>query len=238
MLRRALTLRGAASASVLRPAVASPSLLPRLLPRHCWARTDDPHLDPEVPSSSRTLTATHRCRDEMGQHKCRKLRDTGKTPINVVGDRLPYVPLTVDTKELNAFLKRTHCQRELMTLRVDGGISPFEGEEALVLPQEIQYFDRLDYKPRHVTFRRWPRDPERNPIKLAVPLIFTHQEDIAQLKVGHYVHEMFEVGQGLRCYVSQREHIPRFIPADMRRAVDGDLRYEHLDMPPGVTPRQ
>ena len=36
----------------------------------------------------------------------------------------------------------------------------------------------------------------------------------------------------------EREHIPRFILADMRRSKNGDLRYHDLDFPPGVTPRK
>ena len=241
-LRRApTTLLRRVAASSLRPTLARPAPMipPQPLVRSlCWARTDDPHLDPVVPSPDRVLTAQIRGKEHYGQHNCRKLRKEGRTPCNLLGDRLPYVSLSVDTKELLNFIKRTHCQRELMTLRVEGGISPFEGEEVLVLPQEIQYSDLQGWKVDHVTFRRWPRDPERNPVKLSVPLVFVHQDAVPAIKAGSYVHEMFETGQGLRCWVRQREHIPRFLLADMRRAVNGDLRYEHLDMPPGVTPRK
>ena len=215
-----------------------PSAVRVLSRRMCWARTDDPHLDPVVPSPDRVLDAAHRASDDFGQHRCREMRKNGLTPCNVVGDRLPYVSLAVDTKALLTFIKRTHCQRELMKLRVEGGISPHEGEETYVLPQEIQYENRQSFKLEHVTFRRWPRDPARNPVKLSVPLVFVHQESVPAIKAGSYVHEMFETGQGLRCWVSDREHIPRFFLADMRRSVNGDLRYEHLDMPPGVTPRK
>lgn len=247
MLRSALR-RVAASAVPLARVPLSPSRLPLLpsrlplplLPARgmCWSRTDDADLDPVVPPSDRVLVAKPRGEKEFGNSRCQKLRDSGRTPCNVVGDRLPYVSLSVDTNELILFLKRTHCQRELMTLRVEGGLSPFEGEETLVLPQELQYEDKKHFNPTHVTFRRWPRDPERNPIKLAVPLIFMHAESIPAVKAGSYVHEMFETGQGLRCWVRQKEHIPRFIIADMRRAVNGDLRYGDLDVPPGVTPRK
>ena len=123
-------------------------------------------------------------------------------------------------------------------LRIEGGISAFEGETAYVLPQEIQYEDYSSWKVQHVTFRRWPRDPQRNPINLGVPLVFINLDSLPAIKGGGYVHEMFEVGNGLRCKVREREHIPRFILADMRKSVDGDLRFEHLDMPPGVTPRK
>lgn len=204
----------------------------------CWARTDNPDLDPEVPDPGRVLVAAHRGPEESGQYRCRLMRKAGRTPINLVGDRLPYVSLSVDTKELMTFVRRTHCQRELLTLRVPGGVSDFEGEDCLVLPQIIDLKDRQTFGVNSVTFRRWPRDPERNPVKVSVPLIFMHQDAVPAVKAGSYVHEMFETGQGLRCWVRQREHIPRFLLCDMRRSKDGDLRYEALDMPPGVTPRK
>lgn len=232
MLLRAATLR--------RPsAVAASRLVPRLLPRHCWARTDDAHLDPVVPSPDRVLHATIRGNGdvhEFGQYRCKQMRKAGRIPCNLVGDRLPYVPLSIDREALLPLLRRTHVQRELLTLKVEGGVSPFEGEEVLVLPQQIRLVDRLHFEPEHIQFRRWPRDPERNPVKMNVPIVFTHEDKIPKLKSGYYLHEMFEVGQGLKCTVRQREHIPRFIEADMRRADDGDLRFEHIDMPPGVAP--
>jgi ribosomal protein L25 (general stress protein Ctc) len=196
----------------------------------CWARTDNPHVDPTVPSTDRVLEATLREREQYGRYKCKLLREAGRMPCSLVGDRLPYVSLSVSTEELLPIIRRTHCQREILTLRVSGGISPFEGDEVHVLPQEIQYKDLNAGKVEHVTFRRWPRDAERNPIKLAVPIIFINQD--AAVKGGGYVHEMFEVGRGLKCSVRLKEHIPRFLLADMRRAVGGDIRAEHLEFPP------
>jgi len=206
--------------------------------RLCWSRTDEPHLDPEVPSPDRVLEAAHRGSELYGQRRCKTLREQKLVPCSLLGDRLPFVSLSVKLEELTPFIKRTHAQRELLTLRVEGGISPFEGESCYVLPQEIHYDNYRNFKVLHVQFRRWPRDPERNPINLAVPIIFVNKESVPAVKAGGYVHEMFEVGRGLKCKVRHREHIPRFLLADMRKSVDGDLRLEHLDMPPGVTIRK
>ena len=74
-------------------------------------------------------------------------------------------------------------------------------------------------------------------MKLAVPVIFTNEETLPSVKQGAYVHSMF-AETGLKCLVRDAEHIPRFFVADMRRAVDDDLRCEHLDLPPGVSVRK
>ena len=44
--------------------------------RRCWARTDEPHLDPEVPDKNRVLQAVHRTDKitEFGQHRCKAMR--------------------------------------------------------------------------------------------------------------------------------------------------------------------
>ena len=104
-----------------------------------------------------------------------------------------------------------------------------------MLPHSIVYNDYKEFKPVHVRFLRWPRDPQNNPVRMRVPIIFINEDTLPKVKAGGYVHPMFEVGKGLNCLVREKENIPRFILADMRRSVDGDLRFEHIDMQPGVT---
>ena len=194
-----------------------------------------PHLDPEVPDPDRILDAVLRSgnpnRPEasgLGSTYSRALRKDGRVPANLVGDRLPFVHLHVSKEELDPFIRRTHMQRELLTLRIEGG------ETIKVLPQEFQYVDRINYEPIHITFRRWPRDPVSNPVKLRVPIIFLNEGVVPAVKNGGYVHDMWIEG-GLPCLVRDPEHIPRFIIADMKRHTDGDLFFSDLEMPPGVT---
>ena len=240
MIRAALRLRPNGFTSQLTPskfASAAAPLANNIFVRNlCWARDDSPHLDPETPSPERVLEAQHRGPEHYGRYKSEVMRKNGPTPCAIIGDRLPYVSISVATADLMPLARRTHFQRELLTLKVEGGISDFEGETCYMLPLDIRYEDLSSFKVEHVTFRRWPRDPERNPVKMPIPLIFVNSETLPAVKAGGYVHEMFLTGQGLKCTVRQREHIPRFIEADMRRADDGDLRFEHIDMPPGVAP--
>ena len=189
-------------------------------------------MDPVVPSPDRTVDAFVRPDGELGSRWSAKLREEGKLPVALMGDRQPNLNLWLRKADLDPMLNRTHFQRELLTLNVEGG------ETVRVLPQEIQA-DTLDvgWKVLHVDFRRWPREPERHPVKLNVPVIYINDDAVPQVRTGGYIYDMFSNG-GLPCYVRDAEHVPRFLVGDMRRADGNDLRREHLDLPPGVTVRR
>ena len=148
-------------------------------------------------------------------------------PAVLLGDRLPYVHVHVGTKELNPFAVRTHFQRELFTLDVE------DGEKVKVLPQEVQFDATNTLNIQSIVFRRWPRDPIRNPVKLRVPLIIINEEAVPLVRNGGYVHNMFATG--LLCHVRDPEHVPRFVVADMKKHVGGDIRFDAVELPPGVT---
>ena len=101
---------------------------------------------------------------------------------------------------------------------------------------QVQYDNRKHFNIKHVNFRRWPRDPTRNPVKLKVPIVAINGDSVPRVKLGGYVHDIFP--RGLPCLVSDAEHVPRFFVVDMRRAVGDDFRMEQLELPPGVTVRQ
>ena len=192
-----------------------------------WYRPD---LDPIVPSPDRVLHAVPRKSSELGTIHSREMRAAGRLPVVLQGDGLPFVNLSVAREALMPFLRRTHYQRELLTLEVEGG------EKVRVLTQEVQYDDLKRFNVKHVNFRRWPRDPLRHPVKLPVPIIFVNEETHPTIKTGGYTHDIFS-DTGLQCLVRDPENIPRFLVADMRRADGMDLRMEHLTVPPGVTIR-
>ena len=103
--------------------------------------TGSPELDPSVPSPDRTLTAVVRDEKKMGTNHSRTLRKSGRVPAAVIGDRLPFVHVSVDRKELMPFLKRTHFQRELLTVSVEGG------ETVKALVQEVRCSHRRRRRP-------------------------------------------------------------------------------------------
>lgn len=186
-----------------------------------------PGVTDPVPPVDRTLHAT--VRKSTGTMATKELRKSEHVPASLLGDCLPFVHLSVDKQQLMPFLRRSHYQRELFTLDVEGG------ETVQVMPQYVQYDAAWTLNPWSLNLRRWPRDSERHPVKLRVPIWFSHQDTLPAVKAGGYVHNMF--GEGLECLVRDPANIPRLIVADMRRSVNGDLRLEHLDLPPGVTVR-
>ena len=208
--------------------VASRSLLRGSTARLRWL-CSQPQLDPVTPSPDRALKAVRR--ERLGKGAAIELREHARVPASLAGDRLPFEHLSVDLKELEPFLKRSHYQRELLTVDVDGG------ETVRALIQEVQYNNFKEFIPRHINFRRWPRDPIKNPVKLSVPLVFINEDSVQGVKTGgSYVFDMF-AGSGIPCLVRDAQHVPRFFLADMRKSVDGDLFREHIDIPPGVTVR-
>lgn len=183
------------------------------------------------PSPDRTLAAIQRPDDELGSNSSRKLREQGRVPVSLIGDRLPNAHLHVCREELmKKFLRRVHFQRELLTMVVEGG------ETRRCLPQEVQYDSITSFNVKHVTFRRWPRDPQTHPVKLAVPIVYTNEMTHPNIRAGGYTMDVF-AQKGLPCLVRDPEHVPRYIEGDMRKAVGSDLRFEHLELPPGVTVR-
>eukprot|EP00967_Tisochrysis_lutea_P093837 scaffold136047_cov37-Tisochrysis_lutea.AAC.5 len=54
--------------------------------------------------------------------------------------------------------------------------------------------------------------------------------------MGAYVHEIFN-RDGIPVWLRDPYHIPETLIVDMARADGGDVRVEHLDLPPGVTVR-
>ena len=250
-LRRAavpssLPLLRAVAGAVPAPLLPLPQLAARnhLLPQQ-QRRDLCAAMDPETPDPERVLDAELREGTSQnpelpaeamkwptgtGSVAAEKLRKLGRIPAVLSGDWLPHVSIHVDLKEMNTFWTRPHFQRELLTLRINGG------ETVKVLPQDVSYDNLKNLNLKHINFRRWPRDPVRNPVKLAVPLIFINSEVDSTIKNGGYVHNMF-AAKGLPCRVSDEAHVPRFIVGDYKRARDGDLRFNDLDMPPGVTVR-
>ena len=243
-------LRRASSSLLLRPLLHRPSSSPLLLanalsPTRILTRgydADNPHLDPEVPDPERTLTAIPRGpKKEKGEERsddfsngfggnyAARIRERGRIPAVLLGDRLPFVHLTVCKKELAPFVKRTHFQRELMTLQVEGG------ETVKCLVQEIVYKVTYSDEIEHINFRRWPREPEKNPLKMGVPLISMNDKDLPSVKNGGYVMDIF-AQKGLPVTVRNREHIPRFFIVDMKKAKENSVYFDAIkdSMPPGV----
>ena len=154
-------------------------------------------------------------RHDLGTNVARSMRKRGLVPAALQGDRLPNISLTVEFDELMALARKVHFEMKLLELDLDG-------EAIKALPK---YVERTDYHRvqslfeadvQSITFRRWPRDPERDPVKINMPLIPINEDKCPQVKNGGYVHDMFSA-HGLPLLV-RSEDFPPFIHLDMSRA--------------------
>ncbi|KAL1521056.1 hypothetical protein AB1Y20_022611 [Prymnesium parvum] len=161
---------------------------------------------------------------------------SGRLPANVHGDKLGPLWITVPFDAYMKLARKPHIQRKLLRLDMETEDGVRTGESIQVLTEEV--FEKLPFHPRwnedydYVTFRRWPRKP---PLLLKIPFDIINVEKCAHLKSGNYAHDMF--AQGLPCLVSDVNHIPYFLEADMSKAVDGDFRVSDVVFPPGVEPK-
>ena len=240
VLLRPLLHRPSSSTLLLANAAAASS--PTRILMRCFS-DGTPHLDTEVPDPERTLMAIPRgpkkekgeernddFSNGFGRNYAARIRERGRIPAVLCGDRLPFVHITVCKKELAPFVKRTHFQRELMTLQIEGG------EKVKCLVQEVTYKVSYSDEIEHIHFRRWPREPKKNPIKLGVPLISFNDKDLPTIKAGGYVMDIF-AQKGLPVRVRNPNHIPRFFLVDMKKHRNNSVYFDAIKdaIPPGVT---
>ena len=158
------------------------------------------------------------------------LREQGRTPGCIIGDKLPQVPFWVERAALDRLMRKPGF--ELSSLHLS-----LEGEIIRALPAEIQRFENgHDTHAIHITFQRWPRDAQRSPVKRRLPSRLINEIKCPAVKQGGYVHEFYS-RLGIPVLLHDPDNIPQHLLIDMARHDNGDIRAEHIDVPPGVTLR-
>ena len=112
-------------------------------------------------------------RDKTGKSNCKQLRNMGKIPAVIYGDKKEPIYITVDYLKIVKELSRTGFFSTVFTLKLDK-------KEIKVLPREIQT-DPLNEKPIHIDFLRVNNESK---INIAVPIIFINEEKSPGLKSG------------------------------------------------------
>ena len=158
------------------------------------------------------------------------LREQGRTPGCIIGDKLPQVPFWVERATLDRLMRKPGF--ELSSLHLS-----LEGEIIRALPAEIQRFENgHDTHAIHITFQRWPRDAQRSPVKRRLHSRLINEIKCPAVKQGGYVHEFYS-RLGIPVLLHDPDNIPQHLVIDMARHDNGDIRAEHIDVPPGVTLR-
>lgn len=112
-------------------------------------------------------------RDKIGKSNCKQLRNMGKVPAVIYGDKKKPAYITVDYPKIVKELSRTSFFSTVFSVKLDK-------KEIKVLPREIQT-DPLNDKPIHIDFLRVNNESK---INISVPIDFVNDNKSPGLKGG------------------------------------------------------
>ncbi|MES2339417.1 MAG: 50S ribosomal protein L25/general stress protein Ctc [Pseudomonadota bacterium] len=122
---------------------------------------------------SDTLTLSAETRDRVGKGASRALRRTGRVPAVVYGMKQDPMGISVNERELMKMLNTGHFMNSVVM--IDAG-----GKAVRTLPKDVT-FDVVTDRPLHVDFLRIS---EHATVTVAVPIVFTDEEDAPGIKRG------------------------------------------------------
>ena len=112
-------------------------------------------------------------RDKTGKSNCKQLRNMGKVPAVIYGDKKEPAYIAVDYPKIVKELSKTSFFSTVFSLKLN--------KKAIkVLPREIQT-DPLNDKPVHIDFLRVN---DESKINISVPIIFINEDKSPGLKGG------------------------------------------------------
>ena len=112
-------------------------------------------------------------RDKIGKSNCKQLRNMGKIPAVIYGDKKEPTYIAVDYPKIVKELSRTSFFSTIFSLKLNK-------KKIKVLPKEIQT-DPLNDKPIHIDFLRVN---DESKINISVPIIFINEDKSPGLKSG------------------------------------------------------
>ena len=112
-------------------------------------------------------------RDKTGKSNCKQLRNMGKIPAVIYGDKKEPAYIAIDYPKIVKELSKTGFFSTVFSLKLN--------KKAIkVLPREIQT-DPLNDKPVHIDFLRVNNESK---INISVPIIFINEDKSPGLKSG------------------------------------------------------
>ncbi|MDE8650675.1 50S ribosomal protein L25/general stress protein Ctc [Novosphingobium album (ex Liu et al. 2023)] len=168
---------------------------------------------------SDTLTLPAETRERAGKGASRALRREGRVPAVVYGGKEEPLSIHVEEKELRRQLGTGHFMNSIVLVEVGG-------KQVRTLPKDVAFHPVSD-RPLHVDFLRLSRDAK---VEVAVPVIFTNEEDSPGLKRGgvlNIVRHELEL-------VCDADKIPEEIAIDVTgREVGDSIHISHVVLPAG-----
>lgn len=171
---------------------------------------------------SEALTLSAETRDRVGKGASRALRREGRVPAVIYGNKQDPVSIHVGEKELVKLLMTGHFMNSVVM--VDG-----VGKAAVrTLPKDVT-FDVVTDRPVHVDFLRIS---EHAQVTVAVPVVFTHEEESRGIKRGavlNIVRHELEL-------VVDAANIPDQIEISLKGLDVGDsIHISHVTLPEGAS---
>ena len=147
-------------------------------------------------------------RDKTGKSNCKQLRNMGKIPAVIYGDKKKPAYIAVDYPKIVKELSRTDFFSTVFSLKLNK-------KEIKVLPREMQT-DPLNGKPMHIDFLRVN---DESKINISVPIIFINEEKSPGLKSGGVLNTVRRK-VGLICKIN---NIPEKLEVDLTNLEVGSV---------------
>jgi len=168
---------------------------------------------------SEALTLPAELRERAGKGASRELRRDGRVPAVIYGGNEEPTPIHVEERALQRQLGTGHFMNSIVMVEVGG-------KPVRTIPKDVALHPVSD-RPLHVDFLRLAKDAK---IQVAVPVVFSNEEDSPGLKKGGVLNV---VRHDLEL-VCESDKIPDEIVLDVTGLDIGDsIHISHVTLPEG-----
>ena len=169
---------------------------------------------------SEQLTLSAEARDRAGKGASRALRNQGRVPAVVYGEKQEPLSIHLEEKALVRVLGTGHFMNSVVMIDVGGS-------QTRTLPKDVQ-FHPVNDRPMHVDFLRIA---EHATVTVAVPIRFINEEESRGLKRGGVLNA---VRHDLELVCDAAE-IPEEVQVDLAGLDIGDsIHISHVTLPSGT----
>ena len=169
---------------------------------------------------SEQLTLSAETRERAGKGASRALRDQGRVPAVVYGEKQEPLSIHIEEKNLVKILNTGHFMNSVVMIDVGGS-------QTRTLPKDVQFHPVTD-RPLHVDFLRIA---EHATVTVAVPIRFTGEEKSRGLKRGGVLNAVRHELE----LVCDAAEMPDDVEIDLAGLDIGDsIHISHVTLPAGT----
>jgi large subunit ribosomal protein L25 len=169
---------------------------------------------------SEQLTLSAETRERAGKGASRALRNEGRVPAVVYGEKQEPLSIHIEEKGLVKILNTGHFMNSVVMIDVGGSLSR-------TLPKDVQFHPVTD-RPLHVDFLRIG---EHSTVTVAVPIRFVNEEQSRGLKRGGVLNAVRHELE----LVCDAAEMPEEIVIDLSGTDIGDsIHISHVTLPEGT----